>query len=78
MIDSEEETEAVFLFIQEDGGIIVVQSGEKTKHTQEQLEILKRILACYEPSVFLWVFLKIEIYLRLLTEYLYKMWRQDR
>lgn len=73
----EEEKEVVFLFIQEDGGIIVVQNGEKTKHTQEQLEILMRVLACSEPSALLWLVLKIEIFLTLLKMYLAKLWRQE-
>jgi len=75
---NEEESEVVFLFIQEDGGIIVVQNGEEETLTDEQLKILMRILACYEPSVFLWLVLTIEIYLNIIVEKLSKLWRQDR
>jgi hypothetical protein len=75
---NEEESEVVFLFIQEDGGIIVVQNGEEETLTDEQLKILMRILACYEPSVFLWLVLTIEIYLNIIVDKLSKLWRQDR
>lgn len=75
---NEEESEVVFLFIQEDGGIIVVQNGEEENLTDEQLKILMRILACYEPSVFLWLVLTIEIYLNIIVDKLSKLWRQDR
>ena len=75
---NEEESEVLFLFIQEDGGIIVVQNGEEETLTDEQLKILMRILACYEPSVFLWLVLTIEIYLNIIVEKLSKLWRQDR
>ena len=75
---NEEESEVVFLFIQEDGGIIVEQNGEEETLTDEQLKILMRILACYEPSVFLWLVLTIEIYLNIIVDKLSKLWRQDR
>ena len=57
---------------------VVVQNGEEETLTDEQLKILMRILACYEPSVFLWLVLTIEIYLNIIVEKLSKLWRQDR
>ena len=69
---SDEESE-LFIIISKDGDVILVSINEKGL-TQEQFEMLEKMVAISEPSFILIIILYIEVYLNRLMDKIKELW----
>jgi len=69
---SDEESE-LFIIISKDGDVIFVSINEKGL-TQEQFDMLEKMVAISEPSFILIIILYIEVYLNRLMDKIKELW----
>ena len=69
---SDEESE-LFIIISKDGDVILVSINEKGL-TQEQFDMLEKMVAISEPSFILIIILYIEVYLNRLMDKIKELW----
>ena len=69
---SNEESE-LFIIISKDGDVILVSINEKGL-TQEQFDMLEKMVAISEPSFILIIILYIEVYLNRLMDKIKELW----